>query len=147
MCVCSVMSDSLTPHGLQPCQAPLSMGFSRQEYWSGLPFPFPGNLPDSGIEPMSLVSPALAGGFFTTSTWENQDTQKHVGIYTPHNNPKLKTVIYIQTDALPPEPPGKSEVSEIYTHTHTYTKEKGIQCNTKDSYQIMREKSKRRRKE
>ena len=41
------------------------MGFSRQEYWSGLPFPAPGDLPDPGIEPASLVSPALAGGFFT----------------------------------------------------------------------------------
>ena len=46
-------------------QAPLSMGFSRQEYWSGLPFPPPGDLPDSGIEPACLLSPALAGGFFT----------------------------------------------------------------------------------
>ena len=52
-------------------QAPLSMGFSRQEYWSGLPCPSPGDLPDPGIEPMSLMSPALADGFFTTSaTWE-----------------------------------------------------------------------------
>ena len=52
-------------------QAPLSMGFSRQEYWSGLPFPSPGDLPDPGLEPASPVSPALAGGFFTTSsTWE-----------------------------------------------------------------------------
>ena len=51
-------------------QAVLSMKFSRQEYWSGLPVPTPGDLPDSGIEPTSLVSPALAGGFFTTSaTW------------------------------------------------------------------------------
>ena len=41
------------------------MGFSRQEYWSGLPFPPPGNVPDPGIKPMSLVSPALAGRFFT----------------------------------------------------------------------------------
>ena len=46
------------------CQAPLSMGFSRQEYWSGLPCPPPGHLPDRGIEPASLMSPALAGGFF-----------------------------------------------------------------------------------
>ena len=44
-------------------QAPLSMGFLRQEYWSGLPFPSPGGLLDPGIEP---ASPALAGGFFTT---------------------------------------------------------------------------------
>ena len=49
------------------CQDPLSMGFSRQEYWSGLPCPPPGDLPDPGIEPASPASPALAGGFFTTS--------------------------------------------------------------------------------
>ena len=72
------------------CQAPLSMEFSRQEYCSGLSFPSPGDLPNPGIqpgsptlqadsllseppgtEPTSLMSPALAGGFFTTSaTWE-----------------------------------------------------------------------------
>ena len=50
------------------CQVPLSMGFSRQEYWSGLPCSFPGDLPDPGIKPVSLTPPALAGGFFTTST-------------------------------------------------------------------------------
>ena len=55
-------------------QTPLSVGFYRQEYWSGLPFPFPGDLPDPGIEPRSPVSPALAGGFSTTSTtWEALD--------------------------------------------------------------------------
>ena len=48
-------------------QAPLSTGFSRQEYWSGLPCPPPGDLPDPGMEPWSLVSPALAGGLFTAS--------------------------------------------------------------------------------
>ena len=48
-------------------QAPLSMGFSRQEYWSGLPCPPPGDLPDLGIQPTSLMSPALAGVFFTTA--------------------------------------------------------------------------------
>ena len=48
-------------------QAPLSMGFSGQEYWSGLPCPPPGHLPDTGIKPTSLESPALAGEFFTTS--------------------------------------------------------------------------------
>ena len=47
-------------------QAPLSMGSSRQEYWSGLPFPSPRDLPDPGIELISPASPALAGGFFTT---------------------------------------------------------------------------------
>ena len=51
-------------------QGPLSMGFSRQKYWSELPFLSPGYLPDPGIEPTSLA-PALAGRFFTTSTtWE-----------------------------------------------------------------------------
>ena len=52
-------------------QAPLSMGFSRQEYWSGLPFPSPGDLPDPGVESLSLKSSALAGRFFTTcTTWD-----------------------------------------------------------------------------
>ena len=50
---CSVMSDSLQPHGLK------TMEFSRPEYWSGHPFPSPGDLPDPGIEP---VSPALQAG-------------------------------------------------------------------------------------
>ena len=47
------------------------MGFSRQEYWSEFPCPSPGDLPEPGIKPASLMSPALAGGFFTTrATWE-----------------------------------------------------------------------------
>ena len=49
-------------------QTPLSMGFSRQEYWSGLPCPPPGALPDPEIEPTSLMSPVLAGRFFITHT-------------------------------------------------------------------------------
>ena len=52
-------------------QVPLPMGFSRQEYWSGLPCPPPGDLPEPGIKPTSLTSPALAGGFFITSaSWK-----------------------------------------------------------------------------
>ena len=52
-------------------QAPLSVEFSRREYWSGLPCPPPGDLLDLGIKPVALTTPALAGGFFTTSaTWE-----------------------------------------------------------------------------
>ena len=52
-------------------QAPLSMEFSRQESWSGLPRPHPGDLPDPRMEPTSLMSPTSIGGFFTTSaTWE-----------------------------------------------------------------------------
>ena len=60
------MSDSFVTPRAAALQAPLSMEFCRQEYWSGLPFPSPGDLPDPGIEPASLVSPAPAGGFFTT---------------------------------------------------------------------------------
>ena len=59
-------------------QSPLCMRFFRQEYWSRLPFPSPGDLPDSGTEPASVVSPTLAGGFFTTSvtvqySWTSYD--------------------------------------------------------------------------
>ena len=58
-------------------QAPLSMGFSRQEYWSGLPCPPPGDLPDPGIKPKCLLSPALVSGFFTTiTTWEAPKSDK-----------------------------------------------------------------------
>ena len=56
------MSDSLQTVAHQ---APLSIGFSRKEYWSGLPFPFPGDLPDPGIEHTSPEAPALQGDFFT----------------------------------------------------------------------------------
>ena len=60
---CSVVSDSSETLWTVAQQAPLSMGFSRQECWSEPPFPSPGDLPEPGIE---LMSPALAGGFFTT---------------------------------------------------------------------------------
>ena len=56
------MSNSFTTPWAVACQAPLSMGFPRQEYWSGLPFPFPGDFPNLGVVP---ASPALADGFFT----------------------------------------------------------------------------------
>ena len=59
---CPVMSDFATPWTVVH-QAPLSIGFPRQEYWSGLPFPSPGDLPDPGIKSLSH---ALAGRFFTT---------------------------------------------------------------------------------
>ena len=69
--VCAVLSCfscvwlSATLWTVVAWQAPLSMGFSRQEYWSGLPCPSPGDLPDQGSKPC-LISPALVGGFFTT---------------------------------------------------------------------------------
>ena len=81
------MSDSfVNPMDYISHQDPLSMGFPRQEYWSGLPFPFPGALPDTGIEP---VSPALTGRFFTTEPPESP----FYGVYTVlislylHNDP------------------------------------------------------------
>ena len=70
MCMCAKLLSRVqlfaTPWTVA-LQAPLSMGFSRQEYWNGLPCPPPEDLPDPGIEPESLASPALAGGFLTTS--------------------------------------------------------------------------------
>ena len=66
-------------------QAPMCMGFSRREYWSGLPSPPPGDLPDLETELTSLMPPALAGGFFTTSTaWE-----AHIVIYLHGKNEKI----------------------------------------------------------
>ena len=71
VCVCvRVRACALSPVqlfvtlGTVACQTPLSMDFSRQEYWKGLPFPSSGDLPDAGIEP---TSPALAGRFFTSA--------------------------------------------------------------------------------
>ena len=58
-------------------QAPLSMGLSRPEHWSGVPFPSPGGLPDPGIEP---ISPALAGAFFTTEP-PARPTRRVVNVY------------------------------------------------------------------
>jgi len=66
----------MQPHGLLPCQAPLSMGFPRQEYWSGLIFPFAGDFPNPGVKP---TSPALAGGFLTTKLPGNQFKKEVVG--------------------------------------------------------------------
>ena len=57
---------TVRPHGLWLDRVLLSMGFSSQEYWSGLPFPTLGDLPDPGIEHLPTVSAMLAGGFFTT---------------------------------------------------------------------------------
>ena len=76
ICVCALSQVWLfvTPWTVTH-QVPLSMEFSRQEYWSGLPFPFPGDLPDPGIEPVSLSSPALAGRFFTS--WATGEALKN----------------------------------------------------------------------
>ena len=70
ICVCVLRHVQLfaTPWTVAR-QAPLPMELSRQEDWSGLPFPTSGDLPDSGIKPASPVSPDLAGRFFTTESW------------------------------------------------------------------------------
>ena len=93
------------------------MEFSRQEYWSGLPCPLPEDIPDSRIEPVSLISPALAGGFFTTSaTWE---------AYTPvHPAPKIRhrTLLlsrehfYFSRARIHPHPPQGNHCSDFFHH-------------------------------
>ena len=76
------MSDSFATLWTVARQGPLSMGFSRQEDWSGLPCPSPSDLPNPGMKSMSLKSPSLAAGFFTArTTWEAQkhkDTQHQI---------------------------------------------------------------------
>ena len=62
------------------CQAPLSMGFPKQRYWSRLPCSPPGDLPNPGIKPASPETPALAGGFFTTSTTGQVWHKDHVNV-------------------------------------------------------------------
>ena len=75
-----VVSDSYATPWTVAHQAPLFVEFPRQEYWSGFPFPSPGDLLDPGTEP---ASPALAGGFFTTSaTWEAHMVYVCVCVYT-----------------------------------------------------------------
>ena len=81
-------------------QASLSMGFYRQEYWSGLPFPSSGDLPDPEIEPTSFTSPALAGSLFTTSaTWDTviMEPAKYWGLFyhiTRKNGYKGQLVVF-----------------------------------------------------
>ena len=75
----SVVSDSFATLWTGTHQAPLCMGFSRQEYWSGLSFPPPGDLPDPGIAP---ASPALAGGFLTTEPPEKPQSYMFYIFYT-----------------------------------------------------------------
>ena len=77
------------------CQAPLSMGFSRQKDWSGLPSLPPGDLPDSGTEPTSLMSLALAGEFFTTSTtWETQREGVSCSVVSDSANSRQEYCLY-----------------------------------------------------
>ena len=95
------------------CQSHLSMGFSRQEYWSRLLFPPPGDLPHPGIEPMSLTSPVLAGRFFTTSATCEALTLVSVQLFN-HS---------VVSDSLRPHelqhtrPPGPSPTPGVYSNS------------------------------
>ena len=82
--VCLVAKLCLTLCNPVDCspQAPLSMAFSRQEYWSGLPFSSPGDLPDPGMESASPMSCALAGRFFTTEPPYTKSLLHHYSEYT-----------------------------------------------------------------
>ena len=100
MCACtvaSVMSDFVLPYGLA-CQAPLSMGFSRKEYWHGFLCLPPGDLPDPRIKLASLLSPALADGLFTTSaTWEAPTCMPKCINICPHIFTCPHIYIYVHT--------------------------------------------------
>ena len=72
------VSDTFVTPWAVPCQAPLSMGFSRQEHWSGLPFPSPGDLPNPGIEPRS---PALQADFLPSEPPEKPIYMCHLCVY------------------------------------------------------------------
>ena len=76
MCELNCVQLFVTPRTVAP-QAPLPMGFSRQESWSGLPFPSPGDLPDPGIKPTSPKSPSLAGNYWATWESQNAPTKRH----------------------------------------------------------------------
>ena len=94
------------------CQVPLFMRFSRQEYWSGLPFPFPGELSDPGIEPVSLMSPALTSGFFTTSTpWEALSS-----VQFSHSVVSDSLRPHESQHARPPCPSPIPEVTQTHVH-------------------------------
>ena len=88
----SVVSDFATPLTVVH-QAPLSIGFSRQEYWSGLLLPSPGDVPDPGIKPASLMSPALASRFFLLSPPGKPQSGRQVHI---KREPRMALEFYTQ---------------------------------------------------
>ena len=103
--MCSVVSNSLRPMNSRSSrvgpQAPLSMGLHRQEYWTGLPFPPPGDLPNPGVERMS---PALASGFFTTEPPESP-CKPQEGLETAWSQQwSVSQVVY--SPSLPARQPG-----------------------------------------
>ena len=106
----SIVSDSEIPWTVD-CQVPLSMGFTRQEYWNGLPFFSSGNLPNSEIEPGSP-----AGGFFTV--WATWEAWYILPIFYPHYSGKTFTEV-LREQWLPGprnSPQGLSKLSSQYQH-------------------------------
>ena len=109
-------------------QAPLSMEFPKQECWSGLPFPSPGDLPDPGMGPTFLAAPALVSGFLTTcATWEALTLVKYIELklilHTPVHSPSVSVS---PEQAFPPQFTRTSTLSmslpiQLLTHTHTHT--------------------------
>ena len=100
-------------------QAPLSVGFPRQEYWSALPCPPPGDLPDPGMEPVSPASPALAGGFFTPEPPRkpvSTNPSAHSSTYTlvHHPPPSLNHPSTHPPQTCPPRHPGSQQPSFIH---------------------------------
>ena len=114
------MSDSETPW-TGAHQAPLSMGFPRQEYWSALPCPPPRDLPDPGMEPVSPASPALAGGFFTTEAPRkpvSTNPSAHSSTYplVHHPPPSLN---HPSTSTPTPAHPASQAASSHHSSTHS----------------------------
>ena len=107
-CVCSAVSNSVAPWTIGR-QGPLSMGFSRQGYWIGLPFPSPGDLPHPRIKHIFPASSALAGGFFTTEPPGKLSPTMRITKNSMSNN-------YIFTSVR----------SFTHTHTNTHTEVKNV---------------------
>ena len=114
-------------------QPPKSMGFPRQEYWSRLPFPPSGDLPESAIEPVSLASSALAGGFFTTSPLGEPtlliDTYFHPRIIASHPHPQLTMYFMIKPNMLRGEKKTKGIFLEQYFSSRCFSPCGEISCS------------------
>ena len=133
---CSVVSNSFATLWTVACQAPLCMGFPMQEYWSGLPFPSPSDLPNPGIEP---VSPTLAGvltGVFFTTAPAPPSPRNPINSYMK----ELKIIILFNVADTPHFIPGcfhsltdinrsRENMSQHLTDRRTVTKSKLVSCS------------------
>ena len=118
------------------CQAPLSVGFSRQEYWRGTPCPPPGHLPNSGTEPTSLMSPALEGKFFTTSTtWHNwlnhwplviNSVSTKSGVGTENSNLLITRLLPLSVSYLGNQKSYLSRITQVWLKVSCYEKQKTL---------------------